>query len=66
MVFFLGFSSKKLPKMVGIKKTALSIWTCKHEYTVNLDPIILINSVIDKMIDYLIMNHLIGSNLCLN
>jgi len=66
MVSLIGFSNKKLPKMVGIKKTTLSIWTCKHDYTVHLDPIILINSVIDKMIDYLIMNHLIGSNLCLN
>jgi hypothetical protein len=27
MVFLTGFFNKKIPKMIGIKKTTLSIWT---------------------------------------
>jgi hypothetical protein len=27
MVFLIGFSNKKIPKMTSVKKTTLSIWT---------------------------------------
>jgi hypothetical protein len=49
-IFLIGFFSKNIPKMIGVKKVTLLIWTCWHNKVVNLDPIVLI----DKVIDYLI------------
>jgi hypothetical protein len=36
--------------MIGVKNVTLSIWSCWHNKVINLDPIVLI----DKVIDYLI------------
>jgi hypothetical protein len=46
--------------MICVKKLTLwvnldnSIWTCQHDEVINLDLVILIGSVIDKMTIYLI------------
>jgi hypothetical protein len=60
MVSLTRFSNKKFLKMVGIRKPPYQFGQ------INLDPIILTSSVINKMINNLIMNHLIGLNLYLN
>jgi hypothetical protein len=36
-IFSIEFSSKKIPKMIGIKMITLSIWTSQHDWIINLD-----------------------------
>jgi hypothetical protein len=52
-----SFLLKKYPKMIGYKKTTLSIWTSYfdhvlHDWVVKLDIVILIGRVTNEMIDY--------------
>ncbi len=59
MVVFNGFSNKKYPKMIGIKKITTSIWTShfdhvQHDWAIKLDLVILTSKMINKMIDYLV------------
>ncbi len=53
MVFSTSFLVKKYPKVIGIKKTTLSIWTSHlghvlRDWAIKLDLVILI----DEMLDY--------------
>jgi hypothetical protein len=56
---WLGFLiKKKYPKMIGVKRTTLSIWTSwfvhvQCDWVVKLDLIILTSRTIDKMTNYL-------------
>jgi hypothetical protein len=59
MVVFNGFSNKKHPKMIGIKKTTMSIWTShfdhvQHDWAIKLDLVILTSKMTNKMTNYLI------------
>jgi hypothetical protein len=58
MVSLTSFLVKKYPKVIGVKKTTMSIWTNHFghvlcDWAIKLDHVILIGKVIDEMIDYL-------------
>jgi hypothetical protein len=57
VVFSTGFSNKKYPKMISVKKITLSIWTSRFvhvqwNWVVKLDLVILTSRMINKMINY--------------